>query len=200
MAVDVGQAEGSTLMPKSQTFVIDPHQVQDRGVQVVNVQFAFGHVKRKIVRLAIDAGLGSAARHPHAEATRVMVSTGFAGTDLALDHGTAAKLAAPDHQRVIQHAALLQIGHQRGARLIGGFAILFQFAVQIAVVIPARVEQLDVADASFGQSPGQQAICGKGSGLACVFAVEFVGVFGFAGQSRLTRERFAAFDKRVRIG
>ena len=42
----------------------------------------------------------------------------------ALHHGRAAEFAAPDHQRIVQHAALLQILDQRRAGLIGVPAIL----------------------------------------------------------------------------
>ena len=37
----------------------------------------------------------------------------------ALAVNRAAELAAPDHQRVVEHAALLQIGDQRRRGLIG---------------------------------------------------------------------------------
>ena len=42
----------------------------------------------------------------------------------ALHHRRAAKLAAPDDQRVFEQAALLQILDQRRTRLIGVLAIL----------------------------------------------------------------------------
>ena len=42
----------------------------------------------------------------------------------ALHHRRAAELAAPDHERVVEQAALLQILDQRRAGLIGVLAVL----------------------------------------------------------------------------
>ena len=53
---------------------------------------------------------------------------------------------------------------------------------QVAVGVPAAMEDLDVAHAAFGQAPGVQAAGREGAGLAGLFAVELEGRFGFAGQ------------------
>jgi len=54
----------------------------------------------------------------------------------ALDHRCAPELAAPDHQRIIEQPALLQVFHQRRARLVGVFAIFLQVVHQVPVLVP----------------------------------------------------------------
>ena len=49
----------------------------------------------------------------------VMIAAGFGP---CLGHRRAAELAAPDDQRVVEHAALLEIVDQRGRGLIGTLA------------------------------------------------------------------------------
>ena len=55
-----------------------------------------------------DAALDAAAGDPHREALDVVIAA------VALGHRRAAELAAPDHQRVVEHAAFFQVGDQRG--------------------------------------------------------------------------------------
>src|SRR5262245_3827526 len=60
---------------------------------------------------AFDAGAGE----PHRVAVDVMVA---AQTLARLAHRRAAELAAPDHQRVVEHAAALQVPDEGGAGAI----------------------------------------------------------------------------------
>ena len=50
----------------------------------------------------------------------MMITTGVFAPDL--DHGSAAKLTPPNHQRIFQESALLQVFQERGRRLIRVFA------------------------------------------------------------------------------
>ena len=71
--------------------------------------------------------------------------------------------AAPDDQRVVEQAALLQVFDQRGARLVGVATLDFELRVEIAVMVPAGVEALHEADAPLDQPPSHQAVVGKRS-------------------------------------
>ena len=51
-AVNISQAEVATLKAISQAFVIEAQQVQNRGLQIVNVGLAFGDSKTQFVRRA----------------------------------------------------------------------------------------------------------------------------------------------------
>ena len=54
----------------------------------------------------------------------MMIAAVVVGGQLALAVDGAAEFAAPDDQRVVQHAALFQILHQRRGGLIGLLAAL----------------------------------------------------------------------------
>ena len=79
---------------------------------------SFDGVVAELVGLAVrDAAFDAAAGHPHREAADVVVAPAFGLIDVALGHRRAAEFAAPDDERVVEHAALLEVGDQRGARL-----------------------------------------------------------------------------------
>ena len=143
--------------------MIEAEQMQDRGVQVMHMHLVFDHVEAQVVALAKgDSWFDAASGHPHGEGVRVMVA---AVVRAALDHRRAAELAAPQHQRVVQQAALLEIPDQRRARLVRILAVLLQAVDQVAVLVPGLVEQLDEAHAALHQAPGEDAVVGE-RGLA----------------------------------
>ena len=81
---------------------------------------------------------------------------------VALRHRRAAEFAAPDDQRVVEQAALFQILDQRRrspdrlrSRDHGNVAL------DVAVMIPVAVIELDEAHAALGQPPRQQAVGGE---------------------------------------
>ncbi len=87
-------------------------------------------------------------------------------------------------ERVVEQAALLEIGDQRGGGLVGLAALVADGAGQAAVVVPALVVELDEADAALGQAAGEQAVGGEGAGRAAVGAVEVEGGVGLAARDR----------------
>src|SRR5580700_231893 len=70
----IGQAVPAPLMFKCQFLVVEAHEFEDGGVEVVDVDGVPGDVIAEVIRFAIDAGLDAAACHPDGEATRVMVT------------------------------------------------------------------------------------------------------------------------------
>src|SRR4029453_10082717 len=107
----IGQPEITALEPKGQLGVVDAEQGQDGGLQLGNVDPVFGDVKSEFVGLANGlTALDAATSQPDRVSVRVMVtSLKIIGVVRVwrLPHRCAAKLAAPDHQRVFQHATLL---------------------------------------------------------------------------------------------
>ena len=78
---------------------VEAQQVQDGGVQVVDVNPVARDVEAELVALAErDAGLDAAAGQPHCECVRMMVAAVVAA---ALHHGRAAEFAAPNHERLV---------------------------------------------------------------------------------------------------
>ena len=75
LASNVGQSKGTAVVLKRQAFVIEAHQVEHRGVQVVDVDLAFDSVIAKVVcRTVRDAALHAAASQPHREAVMIVLT------------------------------------------------------------------------------------------------------------------------------
>src|SRR5437870_8975373 len=66
LSVDVGEPEIAALEAISEFGVVKAEEVQQRGVQVVDVDTIFGHVESELVGLAQSGpGLDAAAGQPH---------------------------------------------------------------------------------------------------------------------------------------
>ena len=100
-----------------------------------------------------------------------MVASVILARELALAVDGAAEFAAEDNERVVQQAALLEIFHQGGGRLISVDALVFDLRRQRAVLIPAAVENLHHAHAPLHQPPRKQCRMGVGAGLGGVRVV-----------------------------
>ena len=78
-----------------------------------------------------------------------------------LDRRRAAEFAAPDHQRVVEHAPLLQIGQQGGDRLVDLAGELAVIRFDVVVVVPrlaGAVPELHEAHAALEEPPGDQRL------------------------------------------
>ncbi len=159
MAGDVRQAVVAPLELEGLPFVVDPEQVLHRGVEVVHVHRVLDDVVAELVGLAVDmAAFDAAAGHPEAEATGVVVATVGVLGDLALAIRGAAEFAAPDHERIFQQPALLEVLDERRRSLVGLLALALDAAGQTAVLVPALVEELDETDAFLDEPTGLQAV------------------------------------------
>ena len=79
-AVDVGQAEIAAGVAVGELFVVEAQQVQDRRVQIVDVDVVLDGREAELVGGAVDvAALHAAAGQPHREAVVIVV----AAVDLA---------------------------------------------------------------------------------------------------------------------
>ena len=104
----VGEAEVAALVLERQSFMVDAEQMQQRRVKVVHMDAVLDDVVAVVVGLADDgAALRAAAGHSQREAAAVVITPKVILTQRALAVVGAAKLAAPDHQRVVEHPALL---------------------------------------------------------------------------------------------
>ena len=88
-----------------------------------------------------------------------MIAAVVVGRQLALAVDRAAELAAPDHQRVVQQAALLSDpASAPRSRWSVSLRLAGNLLRQIVVLVPAAMEELDEAHAALGQPPRQQAV------------------------------------------
>ena len=114
-------------------------------------------VEAELVGGAVDdAALDAAAGQPGAEALRMMVAA------VALGAGRAAELGAPDDERVVEQAALLEVLEQAGDRQVDLRRELAVVGLDAGVRVPgaaaaAAVEDLHEAHAALDQPPGRQA-------------------------------------------
>ena len=125
------------------------------------------------------------------EAARVMVAAVVGRGELALRVDRPAELAAPDDQRVVEQAALLQVLDQGGRGLVGVVALAADLLGQVAVLVPAHVIELDESHAALGQPAGQQAIGGVAAGLVHVGAVQVEDRLAARSTGRSARARTA---------
>src|SRR5262245_29247699 len=164
--MDVGQPIIASLIFEDQAGVLDAEQVEQGGVEVEKAHRVFRHIVSKVIRLAVtDPAADAAAGQPDGETFRMMIAADAGGVDVALSIDGAAKYAAPDHHRVLQQPALLEVDEQGGARLIDIVTLAFDLLGQIKMLVPPFVIKLDEAHVAFGQAPGQETIGGKGAWL-----------------------------------
>ena len=85
----------------------------------------------------------------------------------------ASKLASPQHQGVIEHAALLEVAQKTSNGTVHFTRILAVVAFQVAVLVPfVGVGALDEANTCFSKSAGHQALASKVVGLVVSHAVK----------------------------
>ena len=90
--------------------VVDSKQVEQRGVQVVDVNLIFRHVIADVVcRPECLTCSQATSGHPHRKGFDVMVAANqVAGFTLRRP----SKFAPPDHDRLVEQASTLQVRHQ----------------------------------------------------------------------------------------
>ena len=116
-----------------------------------------------------------------------MIASVIVFGELALGIASAAKFTAPNHEGVIEHAALFQVLDEGGAGLIGFAGLVSNAGGQIAMMIPALVVELDKAHSAFGQAASEQTIGGKTSRFAAIGTIQLeraLRLFGKVGDFR----------------
>jgi len=157
--VDIGESEVTALEPIGELRVVDAQSVEERGVEVVDVDRVFHDVVTVIVGFPVHVtGFDSGTGDPIGEATSVVVATVVGLGQLALAIDGAAELSAPDHEGILEKSPLLEVSNECGAGLVDVAALTANLAGEIAVLIPAAVHELHEADAAFDHAPGEQTI------------------------------------------
>ena len=144
--------------------MVESHQVQNRGVEVVDMDAVFHRRATEFVRRSVaEAAFDSATGEPVGVAIVIMVAAfgAFRG-------GGAAELATPDDERVVKEPSGLEIVDERSDALVAGFC---QSGVAIDDVFMAGVPgdvvpvdgqgELHHAHALFDEATGEQAALGK---------------------------------------
>ena len=161
--------------------VVDAHEVENCGVQIVDVELVLGGAEAEIVGAADGgAGFDAAACHPHGEAGGIVVASVAFFT-----HRRAAELTAPDDERFIEQAAGFEIAQQTGDGFVLLAAVFRVVGFDLGVRVPlaaAAVVELHEAHAALDEATRQQAVPAHDLGLRIVDAVELFDGFRFALQ------------------
>src|SRR5262245_27883032 len=144
--------------------MIETQQLEDRGVEVVNMNRIFNRPKPEIIRGSVNiAASDAAASHPHRKPVVIVVTpvdfSGIGAGSRKLDSGRAPEFTAPNHERVFKHAALLEVSQQRTDRLVAFTGELAVVLLEIIVVVPrlaCAMPHLDEANPLLEQSAGYQ--------------------------------------------
>ena len=172
-AVHVGQAEVAAGVAVGQPLVIEAQQVQDRRVQVVDVDLVLDGVVAVVVGRAVaEAALDAAAGQPHREALRVVVAAVVPPCAVGVrpnspPQRTSVSSSRPRAFRSVQQA---------GDRLVDLAGVLRVALLEVAVLVPLHVRvavrDLHEAHAALGEPAGQQALPAEVVGDRVVEAVE----------------------------
>ena len=124
-------------------------------MEIVHVDFVLHRVVAIFVGFSVgEAGLHAAPGRPHRESLRIVIAA-----VRALRDGRATKFAAPDNQRVFQHAALFEIGEQAGDGFVDGGGVLRVARLESAVLVPdIGRRHLDEPHTRLGEAAGEQAL------------------------------------------
>ena len=110
-----------------------PEQVQDRRVQVVDINFVFHDFVTVIIGGTVNhSALHASAGEPEGKAEGIMIAA--VG---ALGEGRAPEFSRPQDQCLVQQTARLQVTEQAGDGLVHGAGIVFMTRLQTAMLIPA---------------------------------------------------------------
>ena len=119
----------------------------------------------------------AATRHPKCEALGVVVpAIGAAAVRRAPE------LPAPDHQRLVEHAARREVVEEGRDGLVDGVAVATEGGLEVLVLVPSAVVQLDEANARLGQSAREEALPPEVVRAGRPDTVPRQGVGGFRGQ------------------
>src|SRR5262245_24807352 len=117
--------------------------MEDRGVQVVHVDLVRDRRGAELIGGAVNqAALHAAAGEDEGEGLCIVVAAGTIAA-VAIPGGLPAEFAAPNDERRVEQAALLEIGEQRRERLVDLPGFFGDAILEVLVVIPAVVPDLD---------------------------------------------------------
>src|SRR6266567_8607212 len=91
--------------------------------------------------------------------------------EFALRVAGAAEFTTPNHERIVEHTALLEVLDKRGARLVSFLRLGADRLRQVAVLVPALMVELDETHAALGKAASQHAVRREGPRLAAVGAI-----------------------------
>ena len=156
--------------------MIEAEAVEHRRVEVVDVDLVGDGGGAEFIGRAVDgAALDAAAGQHDGERLGVVVAAGVVVAVFVFG-GLAAELAAPNDEGAVEEAALFEVGEERGERAVDLTGLGGEFLVEVLVMVPAVVPDLDDAHAALDEPAGDKELFALLAG-----AVGGAGGFGFFG-------------------
>ncbi len=180
----VGEGELLAVSLVGEFFVVEPEELEERGVVIVMGDDAFDRAVTPFVGFAMDvSAFESATGEPHAESVSIVVAAALFAASVVLQNGQPAHFTAPMNDGAIEEAQCPQIVHERSGRAIDGLTIFRQSFDEAAVVIPGLtdVEHLHEANAALHEPARDQTARPVIAGNFLIDAVELLGSRGFLG-------------------
>ena len=107
LAMHIGQPEITSSVPIGESFMVHAEQVQDGGLQVMNIHFVIPQVVSEFITAAMDdTTLDAGSCKPRAVHTGMVTSAIGARRG---DEWAAAKLCGKDDQGIIEHSPRFQV-------------------------------------------------------------------------------------------
>ena len=163
----VSQANIASAVTKRESFVIDAQLVQDGRVQVVNGERIDNGVRAKLVGFAIrDSALKATTGHEDCITADMMISA----RDIVdrTDGWRAPHFASPQHDGLIQQAALMQVCNQCRDGLFRDAGVLFVVRFQMRVLVPRRVVAIEARAGDLDESDTGLDESSCSQGLGCI--------------------------------
>ena len=146
------------------------------------------------------SSLDPPAGHKHGEGEGVVVPArvGLLPHPV-LPQGSPPELAPPDHQSAVQQTPLFEVLQEGGDGLITHHAVEGQARVQVAVVVPGSMVDVDEAHPPLHQAPGQEAIAREGRKDSGPVAWIILGLTPalFAAIDAIHLQRFLTFTREI---
>lgn len=139
--MDVGQPIVAALEAIGQSGVIDPQEVQDGGVEIVNMHWILGDVVAVFIGLADDMSPSNTGSGDQCgEASRVVIPAIVIGRQRTLRINGPAELASPDDEGIVEQASFFEVFDQGFGGLIGVAALEFDRVGQSSMMVPAHMK------------------------------------------------------------
>ena len=147
--VHSGETKIKALVFVGKELGLDTELVEHGCVEVAYVNDVLLGVVAEFIGVPVgDPSFDSSARHPNGKAFDVVVAS------IPLGHGGASEFSAPDNERIVGHAPLLEVLDEGGGALVNPFGHSGDRVLDPAVVIPSAVVKMNEAHAALGQPSG----------------------------------------------
>ena len=144
--------------------MVEPHEVQDRRVKIVNVNFVLDGFVSELVGGSVNrSAFHASAGHPHGEAVVVVVPpvdlAGVGALLRQLNRRRPTELTSPQNESVLEQTPLFEVADQSRDRHVTfpGESTMVDLDVVVAVPrLASSVPHLDVPHATLDKSPRDQ--------------------------------------------